>query len=142
MIKGKHLKNYIYINRTALLLCIYVIFFPIISIPIKKIIPSFGNCAYLAITGKPCPLCGGTRYIQNLNQVFHNWRYLLHPFGIIVLFIFFEIIFRLIILHIYIKRKKQNCLELNKKLIIIDIIIHFIVFIIFTIYEIAFIIYS
>lgn len=127
-------KNYIYFCRTALLLAIYVIFFPFISTPIKKLFPSFGSCTYLKLTGKPCPLCGGTRYIENLGQAINNWQYLLHPFGLIVIFIIFEIIFRLILLHIYKKRK-----EVKYNLIILDILIHSIVAIMFISYEIIFI---
>ena len=86
-------KNYKILNIIFLLLSMYVILFPIISIPIKNIFPEFGECTYLRVTGEPCPLCGGTRYIQNLSQVFQDITYLFHPFGVIVMFVIFEFIF-------------------------------------------------
>jgi len=120
-------KNYKILNILFLLLSIYVILFPIIAIPIKLAFPQFGQCTYLRVTGKPCPLCGGTRYIQNLPQIFKNPSYLLHPFGVIVLFIIFEIIFRINNLI-----KKKNDIKLIK----INIIIHIIATTIFFMYEI------
>lgn len=122
-------KNYKILNIIFLLLSMYVILFPIISIPIKNIFPEFGQCTYLRVTGDPCPLCGGTRYIQNLPQVFKNITYLFHPFGVIVLFVIFEFVFR-----IYNLIKKKN----DFKLIKIDIVIHIIAVIMFFIYEITY----
>lgn len=128
-------KNYIYVNITFLILTIYIILFPIIAIPIKTIFPQFNECTYLRITGKPCPLCGGTRYIQNLPKVFTDITYLFHPFGIIMIFIFLESIFRIYNI-ITIKRER------TEKYIKIDILIHLIALISFSIYEIIFLIKS
>lgn len=122
-------ENYIYINITFLILSIYVIFFPIISTLIQKIIPQFGICPYLAITGKQCPLCGWTRYIQNLPEVSRNITYLFNPFGIIIIMILIEIIFRII--NIILRQKSD-------KVIRFDIIIHIIEGIVFVGYEILF----
>ena len=125
-------KNYKILNIVFLLLAIYVILFPVISIPINAVLPQFGQCPYLRITGKPCPLCGGTRYIRYLpEQILKNSNYLLHPFGVIVLFIIFEILFR-----IYNLIKNKNSLKLIK----IDINIHLFVLILFFSYEIIFLI--
>ena len=88
-------KNYIYVNITFILISIYIILFPIIQIPIKAIFPRFNECTYLRTTGKPCPLCGGPRYIQNLPKVFDDITYLFSPFGIIMICIFLEIIYRI-----------------------------------------------
>ena len=107
----------------------YVILFPIISIPIKQVLPEFGVCPFLRATGHPCPLCGGTRYIANLPQNINNLQYLLHPFGAMVIFIFFEFIFRISNLI-----TKKNSLKLIK----FDLIIHIIVTILFFMYEILF----
>ena len=126
-------KNYIYVNITFLLLTIYIILFPIIAIPIKEIFPQFNECTYLRITGKSCPLCGGTRYIQNLPKVFTDITYLFQPFGIIIIFIFLENIFRI---YNIIARKKQR----THKYIEADILIHLIALIIFSVYEIIFLI--
>ena len=126
-------KNYIYVNITVLLLTIYIILFPIITIPIKNVFPTFGECTYLRVTGKPCPLCGGTRYIQNLPQAFTDITYLFHPFGVIMTFVLGEAIFR--IYNLITKNKEKS-----EKYIEVDLNVHFIAFICFTIYEIVFII--
>lgn len=134
MIYKKIEKNYIYINITLLLLSIYVIFFPMISEIIQKIIPQFGKCPYLMITGKNCPLCGGTRYIKNLPEALNDITYLLNPFGIIIIAVIIEIIFRSINI-IKCKNTKQKSLE---KTIKFDIILHSIEIIGLILYEILF----
>ncbi len=126
-------KNYIYVNITFLLLTIYIILFPIISIPIKTIFPQFNECTYLRITGKPCPLCGGTRYIQNLPKVFTDITYLYHPFGIIIIFIFVESIYRI---YNILTRKKEK----TEQYIEIDIFMHLLGLICLSLYEIIFLI--
>lgn len=125
-------KHYIYLNIVALLLSIYVMFFPYISKLITSFIPQFGICPYLAITGTPCPLCGGTRYIAGIGQALKNPTYLLHPFGIIMICILLELIFRIIILI-----KKDKLKNINR-IIKYDIIIHAILFALFIGYEIMF----
>lgn len=124
-------KNYIYVNITFFLLTIYIILFPIIAIPIKSIFPQFNECTYLKMTGKPCPLCGGTRYIQNLPKAFSDITYLFHPFGIIMLVIVGESIFRMY--HIITRKKKKS-----KTYIELDVIIHLFIFVCFVSYEIIF----
>lgn len=124
-------KNYIYVNITLLLLTIYIILFPIIAIPIKAIFPQFNECTYLRTTGKPCPLCGGTRYIQNLPTVFYDITYLFHPFGIIMFIILCENIFRI---YNLMTRKKEK----TEKWIERDIFIHLLFIICFSLYEIVF----
>lgn len=126
-------KNYIYINLTLLFFIIYIILFPIIANPIKMIFPQFNECTYLKATGELCPLCGGTRYIQNLPKVFTDITYLFHPFGIIMIFIFIEGIFRI---YNIITRKKER----KEKYIKADIIIHLLVLTCFSLYEIIFLI--
>lgn len=122
-------KNYIYVNITFILISIYIILFPIIQIPIKAIFPRFNECTYLRTTGKPCPLCGGTRYIQNLPKVFDDITYLFNPFGVIMICIFLEIIYRIYNLT---TRKKEK----TEKYIKIDITIHLVELITLTLYEI------
>ena len=126
-------KNYIYVNVTFLIFTIYIILFPIISIPINKLFPQFSVCPYLRITGRPCPLCGGTRYIANLPKVFTDITYLFHPFGAIMIVIFCEGIFRIynIITN---KREKSN------KWIEKDISVHLLLLNILNIYEIIYIV--
>lgn len=128
-------KNYIYVNISFLSLVIYIILFPIIEAPIKKVFPMFNECTYLRMTGKPCPLCGGTRYIKNLPRVFEDITYLFHPFGIIMIFIFFEFIYRIYNLITIKKEKTQRYIK-------IDILIHLIELICFSFYEIIFLINS
>ena len=124
-------KGYIYINYTFLFLTIYVILFPFISTLIQKIYPQFGICPYLRMTGKPCPLCGGTRYVKGLPKVFSDVTYLFHPFGIMMIIIFIELIFR-----IYCITTKKS--EKSDKFIKIDFITHLIILLCFVIYEIVF----
>ena len=124
-------KNYIYFNIIFLLLVIYIILFPIIEIPIKQVFPQFNECYYLKITGKPCPLCGGTRYIKNLPNLFTDITYLFHPFGVIMIIVFIEGIYRI---YNIITRKKEK----STRWIKIDILIHLLLVVCFAIYEIAF----
>lgn len=127
-------KNYIYINITLLILAIYVIFFPIMSYAIEQVNPAFTKCVYLQITGKECPLCGGTRYIKALGNVFNDITYLFNFFGLIILVIIFNIIFRT---SNIIKFKKQKNL---KNIIIFDFIFHAILFVSYIGYEVIFLI--
>ena len=124
-------KNYIYVNITIFLLTIYVILFPIISTSIQSIFPEFNQCSYLRITGKTCPLCGGTRYIAGLTNVFHDITYLFHPFGIIMIIVFLEFLFRLYNIITWEKEKSD-------KFISIDLIIQIYIVILFLLYEIVF----
>ena len=133
--KEKILKNYTYINITLLFFTIYIILFPYISKLLNLISPSITKCPYLEITGKPCPLCGGTRYISELYKSFSDITYLFCFFGFVMIFVLFELIFRIFNI-IYLLRKKT----INKKIIIFDIIIHSIAFIAFLMYELIFII--
>ena len=126
-------KNYIYVNITFICLIIYVILFPMISIPMGKIFPHFNECSYLRITGKPCPLCGGTRYIQGLPKVFTDITYILNPFGAIMVVIFCEFLFRLYNLTTLKKEKSEKWIE-N------DITVHLLLLICLNLYEIIFII--
>lgn len=126
-------KNYIYVNITILLLTIYVILFPYVAIILEKIDPRLVQCPYLRATGRPCPLCGGTRYIAGLSTVFKDITYLFNPFGIIVIVIFLETIFRI---YNIVSIKKEK----NYKYVKIDLYISIFLFLCFTLYEIVFII--
>ena len=122
-------KNYKAVNIVFLVLSCYVILFPIISMPMLYVFPDLAICPFLRMTGRPCPLCGGTRYIVGIPQNLTNIKYFLHPFSAMIAFIIFEFIFR-----IYNLIKKKNSLKLVK----IDIIIHIIAIILFFTYEILF----
>ncbi len=134
--KKRNIKNYMYLNITMLLLSIYVIFFPIFAKLMSHISPILTTCVYKKVTGKDCPLCGGTRYIANVKQVFEDPSYILCPFGYMILFVIFEFLFRIFLI---IKIKRNNIKNL-KRIIIFDIVIHVIVFILFFIYEISFLV--
>lgn len=129
-------KNYMAISVTFLLLAVYVILFPFISKGIEFISPTLTECAYRKATGKNCPLCGGTRYMRGLGQVFTNPSYLLHPFGFMMMGIAFELLFRTICIYRIKKGKKL------KGIIIFDIIIHVIIATLFFGYEITFVLNS
>ena len=124
-------KNYKTLCIVLLLLAVFVILFPLISKMIQLVIPQYGICPYLTITGKPCPLCGGTRYIANLPQAISNPSYLLHPFGAMMITILIELIYRIIALI-----KKWD----NYYLVLTDLIIHIIITMLFYVYIITFLI--
>ncbi len=124
-------KTYQYINITIGILGIYILLYPFFVEYIQKIIPNFGICPYLAITGQPCPLCGGTRYIKGWWQGGKDISYLMHPFGIILLVVILEILLRIGIFFYYKKSKK-----ISISFIKIDMIIHLGIAIAFFLYEV------
>ena len=126
-------KNYIYVNITFLLLTVYVILFPFIASFLEKIDPRFVQCPYLRMTGKPCPLCGGTRYVSGLYNLKNDITYLFQPFGIMMIVIICDLIFRI---YNLITLKKEK----SEKYVKIDIIIHILIIICFLLYELVFII--
>lgn len=124
-------KNYKAVNITILCLCIYLLFiFPIVSTILEKISPVLTRCPYLQLTGKPCPLCGGTRFLKNIKTVFHDITYVFNFFGLVILILIMETIFRIINI-----KTKQN----KKKVIIYDVLVHIILFISYLIYVVNFI---
>lgn len=123
-------KEYKKVNITLLGICIYFMCFPMISRIFEKISPALTRCPYLSMTGKPCPLCGGTRFLRNIGNVFNDISYVFNFFGILVLVLILEIVFR----TINVFKKKYN-----KKMIVVDIIIHMILFALYVSYEIWFI---
>lgn len=125
-------KNYIYVNITFLILTIYVILFPIISNPINQIFPSLSICPYLRLTGRPCPLCGGTRYIAHFYKVFTDITYLFHPFGVMMIVIICEFFFRI---YNLITRKKEKSIKWVER----DLSVHLLLLNILNIYEIIYI---
>ena len=98
---------------------------------LEKILPGLTRCPFLTITGKPCPLCGGTRFIEGMPNVFKDITYIFNFFGIVMIVILLEFIFRIINLC-----KKEH----SNKLMNIDIIIHIILVCAFFLYEIIYII--
>ena len=123
--------NYKIVNIVILSICIYlVVFMPFVSKLLEKISPTLTKCVYLQLTGKPCPLCGGTRFLQNIKNVFYDFSYVLNIFGLITLIIILEIIFRII---------NIKCKQDKKEIIIFDIIIHTILFIAYIVYVIWYI---
>lgn len=122
--------NYKTINITILCICIFILLLPEVLSILEKISPVLTKCPYLILTGKPCPLCGGTRFIKNIKNSFNNLSYFLNFFGIVIILLLFEIIFRIINI---LKKEYSN------KLIKIDIIIHILVFVVYIIYGIWFI---
>ena len=124
-------KNYKTINIVIISICIYLlIVFPIISTIMESISPALTKCPYLQLTGKPCPLCGGTRFIKNIKNVFYDIHYVFNIFGLIILILILETIFR--IGNIIKKENKEGIIKF-------DFFIHIILFIIYIIYSIYFI---
>lgn len=127
-------KNYIYLSITMLLLSLYIVFFPLFAKALNLLSPKLTNCVYKSVTGKPCPLCGGTRYIAGIKDNFNNLSYFNNFFGYFIIFILFEIMFRIFCL-IYINNIKTKNF---KFLFTFDIIIHSIAIVLFILYEIMF----
>lgn len=124
-------KNYNYINITIISLCTYaVVYVFFISRILEKYFPSLAKCVYLQYTGKPCPLCGGTRYVRNITEAFEDISYLFNFFGFIMIVFVFEVLFRIILL--------LNKKEKNKKIIFVDILVHSLILIVYFIYIVVF----
>ena len=132
-ISKENIKNYMYINIVALLLSVYVIFFPFFSKLLNLISKDLTKCTYKSLSGKNCPLCGGTTYIEGLYSNFINIKYWFNPFGFMIIFILFEISFRIFCLSKIYKQK------INNKIIYFDIIIHSLFLVLFLGYEMYFI---
>ena len=43
--------------------------------------PILTTCVYQNVTGRPCPLCGGTRFISGIKDNLFNLSYYNCPFG-------------------------------------------------------------
>ena len=122
--------NYRTINIIILCICIYIFCLPIISKLLEAIFPGLTYCPFLAITGKPCPLCGGTRFIEGIPKHLNDIKYFLNVFGLILIIIICEFIFRII---------NVNKKEFTKKYMEKDIIIHIILISLFFLYEIIYV---
>lgn len=127
-------RNYIYLSITMLMLSLYIVFFPFFAKILNSISPNITKCVYRSVTGKPCPLCRGTRFIAGIKENLTNISYFNSFFGYMIIFIFFEIIFRIFCI-IYTNISKDM-----KKLIVFDFVIHLLCFILFITYEVLFII--
>lgn len=127
------IRNYKIVNIVILGLVIYMLIFPQISQVLETIIPNSTKCVYLSFTGKECPLCGGTRYIKNIKNVFKDITYLFNVFGFIVIGAIIEGIFRIVNLC------KANNEKYISKIIAPDIVVHILCIILFLVYEITFI---
>ena len=126
------LKHYKTLNITLIGLGIYSICFPFLSKILELISPSLTKCAYKQITGNDCPLCGGTRFFNNILQNGFKFEYLFSPFGIMFLILIIELVSRTILLF--------NLKKITKKIIIIDLIWHILILISYFSYLIHFIV--
>ncbi len=59
-------RNYRIFSIIMLAACAYFFALPLISPLMEKIAPEIWTCPFLKATGRPCPLCGITRDIDNL----------------------------------------------------------------------------
>lgn len=76
----KNIKIYKIINITLLLICVYLIFFPLFSIFLEKFIPSLNVCVYKEVTGQNCPLYGATRFFSHILKDGFNLSEFSSPF--------------------------------------------------------------
>lgn len=125
--------NYKILNIISFGFCIFILIFPIVSKIMESISPILTLCPFLSITGKPCPICGGTRFIKGLPVAIanKNIKYMFNFFGIFVTIIFLEIVFR----GINVFKKTYS-----DKIKNIDIIVHLLLVVMLIIYEIKYII--
>lgn len=126
-------KNYIFLSVTMLCLSIYIVFFPLFARIMYRISPILTTCVYQNVTGRPCPLCGGTRFISGIKDNLFNLSYYNCPFGYMIMFVIFEIIFRNF-LFIYLRTSNKI-----KGIVIFDVVIHSLCFLLFIAYEIIYI---
>lgn len=129
-------KNYMFLNITMFCLSLYIVLFPIFAKVLNHISPILTTCVYKNITGKLCPLCGGTRFISGIKDNIFNLSYFECPFGYMMFFIFFEIIYRLF-LFIYLRTTNRI-----KGIVIFDIVIHSLCFLLFIVYEIIYLLFD
>ncbi len=123
-------KLYKYLNITLLILAIYAIFYPVISKILVSIHPSFGICAFNVLTNSQCPLCGGTRFFENILINGFDSNMFSSPFMIMFIVLIIELLLRIILI---IKYKK-----ITKNIFILDLIWHSIIFISYISYLILF----
>ncbi len=111
-------------------LVIYIFCLPIVSKLLEFIFPGLTYCPFLAMTGKPCPLCGGTRFIKGIPKHLNDGRYFLNVFSIFLIVILIDFVFRII--NICKKEYKEKSV---KK----DFIIHIVLLGLFFLYEIIYV---
>lgn len=126
-------KSYIYMNITLVCVSIYVIFFPLFANVLSWISPALVRCPYLRVTGNPCPLCGGTRFLANWREIFHDPTYLFQPFGYMILYVLGSLIFRIIVLR-YASKKG----EIPRWVILLDIVVNAIAAMLYIVYVVTF----
>ena len=126
--------HYKALNITLIGLSLYVITFPLFSNILELISPNLTKCVYKQITGNECPLCGGTRFFNNIIQNGFKFEYLFSQFGIMFLVLVVEFFSRIILLF--------NFKKLTKKIIAIDLIWHILILISYFSYLIQFIVHQ
>ncbi|MHC4394880.1 MAG: DUF2752 domain-containing protein [Planctomycetota bacterium] len=92
--------TYRIINWVVLGLMLYLVALPFLSPLLEKCFPSvWGVCPYLKLSGKPCPLCGGTRAVGALLCGNFHRAVSLNPLSILAVpLILSEAIFRALLL--------------------------------------------
>jgi|BioPla2DNA2_1021312.scaffolds.fasta_scaffold109616_2 hypothetical protein len=66
--KDKLQRIYPIINIVVICFSLYMLALPLISPFMSKLFPNFWTCSYRAITNEPCPFCGVTTDLGNLNK--------------------------------------------------------------------------
>ena len=112
----KHAKTYKIMNITLLIICIYLILYPLFSEFLENIVPSLNVCVYKELSEKNCPLCGATRYFAHILKDGFNPSDLSSPFFFMFIGVVIEFITRIFL----ISRSKLT----TNSTIIIDIFWH------------------
>jgi hypothetical protein len=103
------------ISAILLAMALYAIAFPAFSKILAFLNPNLTKCPYKSLTGNDCPLCGGTRLLDDILDngiTLYNFK---NPIFYIIILIVVQIIFRFFALL----KKNVNI----KKIILIDIIL-------------------
>lgn len=113
-------QTYRIVNWVVLGLMLYLVSLPFSSPLFEKCFPSvWGVCVYRELTGRLCPLCGGTRAMGAVLRGDFHTAVSLNPLSIFaVFFILSEGIFRALLLYLHTAQQPSSLL------VRMDILIH------------------
>ena len=117
--KLNFLDIYFYMNYAIAGYILYILLLPFISPVMQKLLPDLWQCAFLRITGQPCPLCGFTRDLTSFFK--GDSAALINPASIfIIFFVILNFIYRASVIAFF--KKIPN--RIQKIAAYTDIFIH------------------